>query len=110
MSEKKTGVSISTIIAIFVIALALYTMFFISMHEQAHAVIYEDNGCSEVEIHMGFMDGHTTCSNTTEMTEEQRRCSRNLHNMNEIIGYQMYVVLVAVLFAMAIISMVIISR
>lgn len=109
MRSQKTGVGIRMIVTIFVVSLALFTTMYISLHEQAHGVIYEETGCSEVETHIGFMDGHTTCSNNTEMTENQRRCGLFLHSINEIVGYQLYVIMVAILFAMVMISLVIVS-
>ena len=77
---------------------------FIYIHENIHAQIAIYHGCKDYNIHYGFIESYFQCDHYMERSEEKVNQEKLLHSWNEIVGYNLQVVITLVIFLVWVIN------
>lgn len=95
---------------IFLLLMWVLILFFMGVlglvqHEKAHHAINVHNGCEDSEVYFTFAGGVTVCNGLDEVvTAEQNDRRRLLHGFNEIVSYNLWVLVSTIVLCSAMIS------
>lgn len=76
---------------------ALATVFFATVqHESAHERISVNMGCTSPKIHYSINGGEFFCEQYGNVTMEMQAKEEELHSLNEIVGYNVMAIILAI--------------
>lgn len=107
LKMKYKSILILFLIICFVITSTLIYYVSIYMHENAHERFMVYDGCKDVKIHIGLTGGYTQCLDPSYIESDNAMI---LHSINEVINYNLQVLITTIILCSFIICLVMILK
>lgn len=93
-----------TLIAVVILLVTLVEFSSVYVHELAHVAINKNHKCLNQSIKFEWDRAYTACYEREELTEAEDLQLRYLHNLNEIVGYNIHHLKLSIILGAGLIS------